>query len=443
MTKSYPSSESFVTNYHNNLTTQQQPLHLIGSSGSNKAIEQKGQKSLNQQRHTIGGSHHCTNPSFLPPNPASSPWPQSPLLIRPSPESNTVILGIRRVGDDSSIELSRWWLNHHCHHDHSEYNTLPINSGHEPIGQELVVDFETDLFRGSVLFRIKGCQDVVDDQSSKAEESNTAASSPDYYFEGKKRTFQIVVKGHFKQEGIPMSECVTGQLFRRPPGYRPPRLIVKAAVSLMGRLAPQLSVDLYGKNPRFLAPLVSTTQTVIVSTRRNDDDNEKEENRTLLETMVPHDLEEPLSTQSTSVLYDCRHTEQHGNPCRHKGEIVSAATTNNNDQKKLQKKLRKLRKRVFDDAYAKQNKEAIFRTDREYTFEFYQNLLHFDDLSLGLGGKRRYSLTKLLDGQPLKIMAARQPCCNDGVAVGTTTDFLWSFDIWHEKLWPVAVEREQ
>lgn len=76
-------------------------------------------------------------------------WPQAPLLLRPTPGSQTVIRGIRfadsiayldPVGDSSGPIRG----------------ALPINTGHEKRGKSMVIDFETPLFVGSFLIRIQG-----------------------------------------------------------------------------------------------------------------------------------------------------------------------------------------------------------------------------------------------------------------------------------------------
>jgi hypothetical protein len=94
----------------------------------------------------------------------------------------------------------------------------------------------------------------------------------------------------------------------------------------------------------------------------------------------------------------------------------------------------KARKKIFNALAAKKSSEPRFLTDAEYVFEFYQHLLDFGEemaVDLGrVGGK--VGLAQATDGQPLKIMAAYQD--HDSQELDT----LWSFDIWHESLYPYA-----
>ena len=171
-----------------------------------------------------------------------STWEYRPLFLRPSPNSSMKIRGVR---NSSSTEyLKEYDL---------EHDSLPINSGNEQEGKCLVIDFTTSSFQGTALFRIKL-------QQNKSSESD--GPNQDYYFAGRKRTFQAVIKGKFLLP-IPISQCVTGQVFERPPAKLPPKFILHGAESLFKKLAPQLAIDLDGKRPKFLSPLASTAQTVV------------------------------------------------------------------------------------------------------------------------------------------------------------------------------------
>jgi len=67
--------------------------------------------------------------------------------------------------------------------------------------------------------------------------------------------------GRFKADDIKMIDCVTGQVFERPPGNLPPKFLVNSAVGIMKALSPQLHID-FGSKPRFLSPLCATAQIV-------------------------------------------------------------------------------------------------------------------------------------------------------------------------------------
>jgi len=66
----------------------------------------------------------------------------------------------------------------------------------------------------------------------------------------------------------------------------------------------------------------------------------------------------------------------------------------------------------------------------------FQHLLDFsgDELALDMGRMGRFPLAQAMDGQPLKIMAAYQ----NNEEIHGELDALWSFDIFHQSLYPYA-----
>lgn len=62
------------------------------------------------------------------------------------------------------------------------------------------------------------------------------------YFDGKKRSFQAVVRGRFETP-LPMKNCLTGQVFRRP-GRLPSKWIVNSFLKIFKIVAPHLEVNL-------------------------------------------------------------------------------------------------------------------------------------------------------------------------------------------------------
>jgi len=153
-----------------------------------------------------------------------SRWPQLPLMIRSTPNTSTRIRGIRYSSGKSTDELTGF-----------SNKALPINTGREEPGSCLVVDFESVHFIGELLLRITDAPELS--------ENNYRSKS---YFDGKKRTFQAVVRGNFKNS-LAMSHMVTGQTFRRK-GYLPSTWIVNSFLKIVSLLAPQLEVDLSVSN---------------------------------------------------------------------------------------------------------------------------------------------------------------------------------------------------
>lgn len=352
-------------------------------------------------------------------------WPQAPLMLRPTPGSNMKIRGIRYA-------------------DSTEYQTfpgvcagciLPVNNGQELPGKSLVVDFEAPLFVGTLLMRVAGAA-TVDLKESSSTSKQTSAS----YFDGKKRKFQVVIKGRFRQEGIPVSDCVTGQVFERAAGQLPARWIVHALVTLISRIAPQLEAELDGDRPRFLTPLVATAHTVLAKHHAittiapqhahptcidcSTSDSEKLVNFSIYagSATMEEEVEEPPSDDPLSVM-----------------PTVNAAFAAAGRDTSLAQR-RAARKKFFNQVAAQKAAAPVFDTEKEYTFEFFQHLLLLtdpDDFKINVGTSRvQVGLARSLNGQPIKIMAARRQA--EATTTSKIMDVLWSFDLWHQALYPYA-----
>ncbi|KAL3793817.1 hypothetical protein HJC23_006177 [Cyclotella cryptica] len=377
-------------------------------------------------------SYPCCSGSNVskPPSPPIK-WPQRPIILCPSPESGMKILGIRYSSSTENLRLPGTGFCKGC--------TLPINNGYERPGSCLVIDFETDQFIGTAMLRVKNIS--VPFQSSCDGEKEILSTSKrtdirhnkNYYFAKKKRTFQATVRGLFKQPDIPMSECITGQVFNRPAGYLPPRLIVKGAVAIISRLAPQLQARLEGDCPRFLSPLVSTAQTVLVHPRTN-----KESSTSLFKFLgadesIEGNIHEPQQSDQSSIMQSLISSDREG---------LIGISSASSGKTSVASRMRS-RKRAFDKIFSDSIKRPTFDVDKEYTFEFFQHLISFDDFCLDFVkpiGKQ--SLHGMLNGQPLKFMAAQQTCGDNeshGEAGEEKLKWLWCFDLWHESLYEDAL----
>ena len=332
-----------------------------------------------------------------------SVWPQRPVMLRPSPRTTTKIRGIRFADSREYRHFDGFCAG--C--------ILPINTGRERPGKSLVIDFESKHFVGTLLMRIM-----------EAPPANQESIGDTSYFDGKKRKFQAIVKGKFKSP-LKMSECVTGQLFDRPAGDLPARWIVTSFIKFVSTLAPQLEATIDGDEPRFLTPLVSTAHTVMEKPQKTtiapstDKRDDPLYNYQVYAGAVDieDNVEEPSPEDSTSVM-------QHVSGTHKDSASVS--------------KRQKARKRAYNYLYAKRAEEPCFRTDAEYTFEFYQHLLLFgDSLAVDMGRAiGSVDLAPVTDGQPIKFMSAHK----DGET--GELDVLWSFDIWHESLYELAEAAE-
>ena len=343
-------------------------------------------------------STYCTCKRGKKPQMDPSVWPQAPLLLRPTPGSGTRVKRIRLVKDDEDRAilwqagqtskltwpqaLKQYWGRNEVDHSSSdecemcpECMILPINNGNEEVGETLVNDFETDLFEGTLMLRLRYCNGTTrapyqDDQG---------------YFTGMNRRYQAVVRGRFKKE-LSWTECKTGFVLDHAAGKLPAKWILKGAVKVLSFFAPHLEVKFDGPRPMSMTPLGSTPQVLAV-----------------------HNPEEPYSIDGMQE-----------EPTRKKHTLLGEASTATNTLQRA-----RARKKAFDKLYANQSKEPKTDPSKIYTFEFLQHLFNFQDFSVELGSMLgSVPLAPIVDGQALPIMA-------------THADFdqrLWSFDVWHESL---------
>lgn len=357
-------------------------------------------------------SYPCANTfDLIPPPPEKNNWPQLPLTLKPTPKGGMTVRGVRYSSSKEYIHLPGYCSG--C--------TLPVNSGREVEGKSLVIDFETDLFVGTALFRIKDCHPAYGDDNNDA-----MGPVEDSYFYKRQRSFQAVIKGRFLTDSLPMSECVTGQYFSRPPGRLPSDWILKGAIKIISTLAPQLDakLDKTGES-RFLSPMMSAAQTILVEEWEESQGVEEAERLGDVDTKLrhyypganesieSHAMTEPDKADPQSVV----------NALPFKPKVSHWTSVSH----------QKVRKKAFDTLHKKNLKTPTFDPNKEYTFEFYSHLLSLNDMTLDLGKTLggKYSLKEMLNGQPVKFMAARKVGEDD-------LQWLWSFDIWNEVLYEDA-----
>jgi len=363
-------------------------------------------------------------------------WPQAPLLLRPTPGSSTRIRGIRFSGSDQYIwkprsvdpdgegggegtgpstpcwsdALNSSWHGaaasdgdsstkpHTCH----ECASIPVNNGNERPGEALVVDFESDLFIGTLLIRIRNSN------------GTTQAPYDDSfgYFTGMNRRYQAVVRGMFKKDGIAMTDCVTGQVLDRKCGKLPPKMLLRGAIKVVSFFAPQLQTKLDGDRPICISPLGSTPQVMRLKRENAYDDSYQADQTIELSQEEPDDLASSLLALIPDYGFE---------PCKEDTSIARA----------------KVRKKAFDKLYAEKDKSLVFDTSTEYSFEFLQHLIDFETFGVDLGNMiGTVFLKDMLDGQPLKFLAAKRRDVGGSKrskGLGDIElDYIWSFDIFHE-----------
>mmetsp|Transcript_23858 Transcript_23858/g.41893 ORF Transcript_23858/g.41893 Transcript_23858/m.41893 type:complete len:713 (-) Transcript_23858:113-2251(-) len=334
--------------------------------------------------------------SFLP---ALEPkdWSQAPVLLRPTPGSGTRVKAIRFCNSQEPLwvpgshlswseRLARHWgkpCEEQPHFACCECcAALPVNNGNEEPGHALVIDFESELFEGSFLLRLR----FAEGTTPEPYDDNKG------YFKGVNRRYQAIFRGRFKKS-IPFTEMVTGFKCDRKFGKLPAKWVLRSGLKVISFFAPQLDAKLEGEKPHSLTPLGSTPQSIAV-----DDPDEVDE--------LEGARAEP--TEDHRCLL---------------GRSSDAPTS-------LQRA--KVRKKAFDKLFVQQSSEPRADTSKVYTFEFLQHLFNFQTFSVELGNMLgSVELEEILDGQPLQIMAA------------AGDEPLWSFDVWHECLWQQAKAHEE
>jgi hypothetical protein len=239
-------------------------------------------------------------------------------------------------------------------------DTRNSNNGYLPLG--IPFNFSSDLFEGLCLIRVKGANSDAIEENAK-------------YFSGRKRIFQSIVQGRFKEE-VNVSDCMTGHEFTRPLKNLPHPIILKTATNLLGRFQPGATICVHTDQPYISATLLETTQIF----RGDQPGNEP--------NIASHNIQE-----DSSIL----------------GGVFATDTIPASR-----------RKRIFSNPST--CPKCSFDTETVYTFEFYQNSFDAQSYSLDLGFTK-LALSKVFDHQPIQWLGKMK----DG-------RYLWSFQIWNESL---------
>ena len=337
-------------------------------------------------------------------------------MVRPTPSSGLKVKGIRLSGkseylwtpDDVTCawprRLAEYWKRDPPKTSLESYRVcprcviVPMNNGNEPEGESLITEFESELFDGSMLLRMRHTEGTTKEPYS----DNKG------YFHGMNRRYQVVMRGRFKKS-VDWTDCFAGLQLERPVTNMPPKYVVKGALKVISFFAPQLRAKFNGPRPHSLTPLGSTPQSLRVS--------EPGSGVPLEGTHV-----EPLETSET---------------------LVGKASTQSSSLSRA-----RVRKRAVDKLVAQGLKqhESMLRTlpEKEYTMEFLQHLFQASDFTVQLGPLLgQLCLIDSLDGQPLQILSLHQ---EHSLTSSMTKEELtqvpqtpiWSFDVWYERLYERA-----
>lgn len=439
-------------------------------------IEEDSKKSGTCVTPQLQPQHHL--PSYINKTMVRpSEWMQRPLLLVATPNSGMVVRRIRRVMDPSFFDSSESIENSTDNGLAGDKIQLPINNGKEDLQHSLVIDFETPTFAGSALFRIRDCNTSKSHSAtSNAKNNNTGHD----YFAKYNRKFQMVIRGKFLQPKVIMADCVSGMLLERrlatagsptiacaeelncsgglelrensnslsqktkmsrlkgksksdKSDNLPPKWALRAAVRVAGFFSPRMDGDLECANPRILSPLCSTAQTVYM-TRGNENSLEGGRSGTSLDGI--HSEPHPHSRESLAYNLKKTSVKKSGTSVQYRKRAFDAVYDERVES--LQSKANQM-----ESSRANSNDSPCFDPSAEYTFEFLQHLVDYNELSLDLGmalGKMR--IGGAMRGQPIRLLAGLRSE-NNFKKNGNQTNCplkledlncLWSFDLWHESL---------
>jgi hypothetical protein len=296
------------------------------------------------------------------------------LIMRQTSDGLTTTLTVAHIRGrqhQSLPPLSQW--PHYpvlvCANSDAQPDLIIPTYGRGPVPLGKPFEFSSDLFEGVCLIRLRDLPS--DDAASDAE-----------YFLGRRRRFQAIVQGRFK-EPLKLSDVLTGHEFTRPLKGLPPPWVVSAGTNLIKRLAPGANIVLHEK-PRALAILAATSQLISADMPGNEPD------------ITCNQITEDVS------LFGGMFKGGDISPARRKRHLASPDRA---------------------ERYS-------FDTESIYTFDFYQNLLDTASYSLDLGFTK-LGMAKVLDGQPIQILAKHI----DGRSI-------WNLQVWHKNLLPKEKQKQ-
>lgn len=170
-----------------------------------KAKKQKKVQSNQSNKHSENDKLNTKSCSTLP---KQSTWEHNPIFLQ---------------ADPSVVAIAE-----HQRQDPSDTLSCPIGAPFE---------FESDLFQGKALIRIRGLERSRD------------VTTDNKYFKGRKRKNQVIIQGKFKEE-IKCSSVVIGTEFKHGFSTQPPTFLHNLVLSILRRIAPSLVMNLYGDRPK-------------------------------------------------------------------------------------------------------------------------------------------------------------------------------------------------
>jgi len=218
----------------------------------------------------------------------------------------------------------------------------------EPVPLGEVFKFESDLFIGKGLIRIRRTKTNT---SGEAENQNDETT----YFKDRKRFTQVVIQGKFKEK-IPVTDVVTGRDYEKPLQKSPPKFIARVIKKVVSSIASGVEIDLGSKQPKVRASLAASVQIL----RADEEGNQPDIS-----------LSDDLVESSFAFGHQFSDSQQ--------------------------------RKKILSDPMS----QEYFDTETIYTFESYDNILDYWRYNLNLA-VFNFDMTKIVNRQPFQFNAMKK-----------------------------------
>jgi len=287
-----------------------------------------------------------------------------------------------------SLHVSQWPHRPAYFCAHPDVDTKDFEKG-APLPLGRLVEFETDLFVGRMLFRLKPIPptEVVSNECDADEKNQKVVEkAQEDYFEGKKRNYQFVIQGRFRKE-IPISNLVIGDFYTKPMVGIPKGIMMRMYQRFMETINPGVIMDMTSDTPKALGPFGSA-QTLRVDIPGQEPD--------LSQTTAINNLKD-----NTKLLFE--------NPIVKKKGF--------NDIEMSTSKRRSWLSNPKNSCNHSTNPEHV------YTVELYDHTMCFGSYNQHAMGMK-IDMTKTMNGQPLSI----------GIFTYDDQKIVCKFPIWHERL---------
>lgn len=279
-----------------------------------------------------------------------------------------------------------------------------------PLG--VPIAFESDLFVGHILFRFKALVDLDDAEEGKGDDdSDPSTQNGDdehrdvgddlshmqtsaAYFKGRKRRWQYVVQGRFKQPLV-ASDLYTGDVYSKPLKGLPPPFLLHPVEDFVKMMVPGIHFDIADSDQPQILTLYGSVQTL-----RVDEPGQE-----------PNICDIDLQEESTAMLDSIDGSDN--NNQSDDDENDKYATVGRYRRKKLLSNPTKASQYTFD-------------TNHVHTFDHFDHIMDYGTYEAHFGGGMTIDLAQHLDGQPMSI-GALVPNNNNG------NQWMFRFHVFHER----------